>query len=55
MRSYDGYQWLDPAEPAAAAHSLKVILDVTRRYDVDGIHIDDYFYPTRRQPRAVSR
>ena len=45
VKSYNGFQWLDPAEPAAANHSLKVILDVTRRYDVDGIHIDDYFYP----------
>ena len=27
------------------AHSLKVFLDVVRRYDVDGIHMDDYFYP----------
>ena len=52
VRSYDGYQWLDPAEPAAAAHSLKVILDVTRRYDVDGIHIDDYFYPYPAANRA---
>ena len=41
-----------PAEPAAAAHSLKVILDVTRRYDVDGIHIDDYFYPYPAANRA---
>ena len=45
VKNYNGFQWLDPAEPAAAKHSLKVILDVTQRYDVDGIHIDDYFYP----------
>ena len=52
VRQYDGYQWLDPAEPAAAAHSLKVMLDVVRRYDVDGIHIDDYFYPYPAANRA---
>ena len=45
VKTYDGYQWLDPAEPAAANHSLSVIMDVVNRYDVDGIHIDDYFYP----------
>jgi uncharacterized lipoprotein YddW (UPF0748 family) len=25
--------------------TLRVMLDVVKRYDVDGIHIDDYFYP----------
>ena len=45
VKAYNGFQWLDPAEAAARAHSLRVILDVVRRYDVDGIHIDDYFYP----------
>ena len=45
VKSYAGFRWLDPAEPAARAQSLRVILDVLRRYDVDGIHIDDYFYP----------
>ncbi len=45
VKAYNGFQWLDPAEAGARAHSLRVILDVVRRYDVDGIHIDDYFYP----------
>jgi len=39
------YLWLDPGWPAARAHSRRVILDVVRRYDVDGVHFDDYFYP----------
>ena len=37
--------WMDPGEPEAAAHMLAVVADVVRRYDVDGVHIDDYFYP----------
>lgn len=45
VRTYGDQVWLDPAEPAAADHSLAVILDVVRRYDVDGVHLDDYFYP----------
>lgn len=45
VRTYDGYQWLDPAEPDAQAHSLAVILDVVSRYNIDGVHLDDYFYP----------
>lgn len=39
------YLWLDPGESTAREHSLSVFLDVLQRYDVDGIHIDDYFYP----------
>lgn len=45
VRSYGGSLWLDPGEPEARRHTLDVIADVLRRYDVDGIHIDDYFYP----------
>lgn len=45
VKTYGDYLWLDPGEPAAAQHSLDVILDVVRRYDIDGVHIDDYFYP----------
>ena len=33
---------------------LATILDVAKRYDVDGIHLDDYFYPYR-ESRVVSR
>jgi len=40
-----GYWWMDPALPAVQAHSLAVIKDVVRRYDIDGVHMDDYFYP----------
>lgn len=40
-----GYRWLDPARADVQRHSLAVILDVVRRYDVDGVHFDDYFYP----------
>jgi uncharacterized lipoprotein YddW (UPF0748 family) len=45
VRRYGSQLWLDPGEPAARAYSLGIIMDVVRRYDVDGIHIDDYFYP----------
>ena len=45
VRRYGDYLWLDPGEPDAVDHSLRVVLDVVRRYDVDGVHLDDYFYP----------
>lgn len=45
VRRYGNLLWLDPGEPAAREHVLNVVLDVVRRYDVDGITFDDYFYP----------
>ncbi|MEO1498494.1 MAG: family 10 glycosylhydrolase [Planctomycetota bacterium] len=45
VRSYGVYDWLDPGEAEAAEHSLAVVRDIVRRYDVDAIHFDDYFYP----------
>jgi uncharacterized lipoprotein YddW (UPF0748 family) len=45
VRAYGRYQWMDPGEPAVRAQTLRVMLDVVKRYDIDGIHLDDYFYP----------
>ena len=45
VKQYGRYQWMDPGEAAASQHTLDVVLDVVRRYDIDGVHIDDYFYP----------
>ena len=36
---------LNPSHADSRQHVLKVILDVVRRYDIDGVHLDDYFYP----------
>ncbi len=44
-RTYGQYKWLDPGEPDSQEHALRVIADVLTRYDLDGVHIDDYFYP----------
>jgi uncharacterized lipoprotein YddW (UPF0748 family) len=45
VRTYGDQLWMDPGEPAAVAQTLAVVADVVRRYDIDGVHIDDYFYP----------
>ncbi|TCJ14603.1 hypothetical protein EPD60_11515 [Flaviaesturariibacter flavus] len=42
-----GYYWFDPALPETKKHSTAVVLDIVRRYDIDGVHFDDYFYPYR--------
>ena len=44
-RVYGAQLWMDPGEPEARAHSLRVVTDIVRRYDIDAIHMDDYFYP----------
>jgi uncharacterized lipoprotein YddW (UPF0748 family) len=50
VKAYGDFLWLDPGEAESARRTVEVILDVTRRYDVDGIHIDDYFYPYPEKP-----
>lgn len=47
VREYGKLLWLDPGDPAARDHTLAVAADIVSRYDIDGIHIDDYFYPYR--------
>lgn len=44
-KRYGSQTWCDPGNPQARAHALRVILDVVQRYDIDGVHLDDYFYP----------
>ena len=36
---------LNPGNPAVWNYVIKVVMDVVRRYDIDGVHFDDYFYP----------
>ncbi len=45
VKAYGDLLWMDPGEAAAAQRTLAVVADVLRRYAVDGVHIDDYFYP----------
>jgi uncharacterized lipoprotein YddW (UPF0748 family) len=44
-KKYGKHHWLNPTHKEVQDHSLAVMLDVVKRYDVDGIHMDDYFYP----------
>jgi uncharacterized lipoprotein YddW (UPF0748 family) len=45
VRKYGQFLWLDPGDREVQAYSLRVVMDVVRRYDIDGVHFDDYFYP----------
>ncbi len=42
---YGTMRWMDPGHPDTLRHTLRVVQDLVRRYDLDGLHIDDYFYP----------
>ena len=43
---YEGQLYFNPALQSNREHICGVVRDIVNRYDVDGIHIDDYFYPT---------
>jgi uncharacterized lipoprotein YddW (UPF0748 family) len=44
-KRFSSMVWSDPAQSDARARALRAIMDVVQRYDVDGVHLDDYFYP----------
>ncbi len=54
VRRFGKQLWIDPGEPAARAYVISVITDIARRYDIDGLHIDDYFYPYPLKPGDAS-
>jgi uncharacterized lipoprotein YddW (UPF0748 family) len=41
----EGYWWLDPAQKETQDLTTAVVMDIVKRYDIDGVHFDDYFYP----------
>jgi len=43
--TYGGIKLFNPGIPAVREYIVKVILDVVDNYDIDGVHMDDYFYP----------
>ncbi len=49
VKEYGKHLWLDPGEKEVQEHSLKVMMDVVKRYDIDGVHMDDYFYPYKEK------
>ena len=51
VKRYGNLLWMDPGEPAIRERTVKVVLDVVKRYDIDGVHIDDYFYPYKERNR----
>jgi uncharacterized lipoprotein YddW (UPF0748 family) len=42
---YGSQLWFDPGEPDVQDQTMRVVADIVRRYDIDAIHADDFFYP----------
>ncbi|WP_420456907.1 family 10 glycosylhydrolase [Rubrivirga sp.] len=42
---FGAIQITDPGLPAVRDYVTTIVADVARRYDIDGVHFDDYFYP----------
>lgn len=42
---YGGKLYYDPGIPEVREFTVDAIMDAVRRYDVDAVHFDDYFYP----------
>jgi len=49
VKKYGSYLWCDPGEKETQDQTMNVVLDVVKRYDVDGVHLDDYFYPYKEK------
>lgn len=45
--------WMDPGAPAVQDQIVAVVKDLVSRYDLDGVHFDDYFYPYPTDSGAV--
>jgi len=50
VRRFGKQLWIDPGNPEARDYVISVITDLAGRYDVDGVHLDDYFYPYPLRP-----
>lgn len=45
VRRYCSQLWFDPGETAVQDQAIAVITEVVTRYDIDAVHLDDFFYP----------
>ncbi len=50
--AYGDKRYFDPGNKEAQQHVVNVIRDLVKRYDIDAIHFDDYFYPYRIAGKA---
>lgn len=46
VKHTDGNFYLDPGIPDVQDYIANGVMEIVEKYDVDGIHLDDYFYPS---------
>jgi len=51
---YGGKKQFDPGIPDVRDYIVKVFLDVVDNYDIDGVHMDDYFYPYKIEGQHIN-
>jgi uncharacterized lipoprotein YddW (UPF0748 family) len=51
---YGKRYYFNPANPLVVSYLTNVVKDITLRYDVDGIHFDDYFYPYKEANESIN-
>ncbi|MDL2230581.1 family 10 glycosylhydrolase, partial [Alistipes sp. OttesenSCG-928-L06] len=47
LAQYGKTHYFQPADDRSREHIVKVVADIVANYDIDAIHMDDYFYPYR--------
>ncbi len=45
VKRYGNSLWMDPGNAGVQDYAMKIMLDVVKRYGIDAVHLDDYFYP----------
>lgn len=45
LKLKQNFYWMDPAKKETQDKTAAVVKDIVKRYDIDGVHLDDYFYP----------
>ncbi|TNE54392.1 MAG: glycoside hydrolase family 10 protein [Bacteroidetes bacterium] len=50
---YGNRYYFNPASPLVRQHLISVVKDIVVRYDIDGIHFDDYFYPYKEPNQTL--
>ncbi len=51
---YGNKFYMNPGIPEVRKHIVSVVEEITANYDIDGIHMDDYFYPYPIQGKAFN-
>jgi uncharacterized lipoprotein YddW (UPF0748 family) len=52
--TYAGKKLFNPGIPEVRDYIIKVVLDVVKNYDIDGVHFDDYFYPYPEKNQVIA-